>query len=72
MCEDEKCRCHHRGRYHGRHYHHRHDHGHWKYSIIGKRTSETANIPEILFEVADIEEGDFYKIYIKKIKKEKS
>ena len=71
MCEDEKCRCHHRGRYYGKH-HHRHHHGQWNYSNIGKRTSETANIPEILFEVAGIGEGDFYKIYIKKIKKEKS
>lgn len=67
MCEDEECGCRHRGRHHGKH-NHRHHH-HWKYSTIAKRTGETVNIPEILFEVGDIEEGDFFKIYIKKIKK---
>jgi hypothetical protein len=27
------------------------------------------NIPEILFEVANIKEGDFFKIYVRKLKK---
>ncbi len=66
MCEDRTCIC--KG-----HRHHRiHHHGHWKYSTIAKRTSESESIPQILFEVNDIEEGDFYKIYIKKIKKKRS
>jgi len=70
MCEYENCGCHHYRRYHGRHHHHKHwKHKHWKYSTIAKKTGEPANIPEILFEVADIEEGDFYKVYIRKIKK---
>ncbi len=69
MCEDEKCSCHKRGN-HGYHGHH-HYHGHRKYSTIAKRTGETVNIPEILFEVADIKEGDFFKIHITKIKKHK-
>ncbi|MBI4813017.1 MAG: hypothetical protein HY802_01200 [Methanobacterium sp.] len=67
MCEDEKCDCHKKG-HHGYHGHHHH-HGHGNYSTIAKRTGETVNIPEILFEVADINEGDFFQIHIRKIKK---
>jgi hypothetical protein len=54
----------------GHHGHHQH-HCHRTYSTIAKRTGETVNIPEILFEVAEIKEGDFFKIHISKIKKDK-
>lgn len=40
-----------------------------KYSTIDKRTEDPANVPEILFEVANIKKGDYYKIYISKINK---
>lgn len=74
MCEDEKCDCHHERHHHGRHHHgghHLKHHSHWKYSTIAKRTGESVIIPEILFEVADIGEGDFFEINIRKIKKSK-
>ena len=67
MCEDGKYDYHKRSHYG----HHGHHHCHRTYSTIAKRTGETVNIPEILFEVADIKEGDFFKIHISKIKKHK-
>jgi hypothetical protein len=68
MCEDERCDCHHRGDHHRKHHHH---HGYGKYSAVAKKTGEQSLIPEILLEVAEIKEGDFFKIYIKKIEKHK-
>lgn len=67
MCENEKYG-YHQDRHHGSH--HRHHHCHRGYSTIAKRTGETTLIPEILFEVANIEEGDFFKIYIRKLKRD--
>lgn len=69
LCEDRNYGYHKRG-HHGHHGHHQY-HCHRTYSTIAKRTGETVNIPEILFEVADIKEGDFFMIHINKIKKDK-
>ncbi|BDZ68825.1 hypothetical protein [Methanobacterium ferruginis] len=70
MCDDRNLYCYHGRHYHDKHHHHDHwKHKPWKYSTIAKKTGKPAIIPEILFEVADIEDGDFFKIYIRKIKK---
>jgi hypothetical protein len=71
MCEDENCDCHHNHKSHHHGSHHQKHHSHWKYSTIAKRTGESVKIPEILFEVANIEEGDFFEINIRKIKRNK-
>ncbi len=66
MCEDKECGCHdkkHHGRHHGHHYKH---HG---YRSIVKRGSKDVLVPEVLLEVAEIEEGDFLEISVRKIKK---
>ncbi len=70
MCEDKQCDCYHRGYHYGKHHQHHH-HGHLKYSTVAKKTGDSVTIPEVLLEVAEIEEGDFFKIYIKKIAKHK-
>jgi recombinational DNA repair protein RecT len=68
MCEDEDCGCH-KKHHQGHHKQYHHHHGYRGYATIAKRTGETVNIPEILFEVANIKEGDFFKIYVRKLKK---
>lgn len=55
----EDCNCHDH-----RHRHHRHG-----YSSIVKKTSENVSIPQDLLEVAEIEEGDFLQITIRKVRK---
>lgn len=65
LCENQRYGCYHGGYHHSRHQHH------WKYSTIAKKTADTVTIPEILLEAADIEEGDFFKIYVRKIWKNK-
>ncbi|HSO25458.1 MAG TPA: hypothetical protein VLR54_02430 [Methanobacteriaceae archaeon] len=55
----EDCNCNHH-----RHHHHRHG-----YPTIVKRTSEKVTIPQDLLEVAEIEEGDFLEIIIRKVHK---
>jgi len=64
MCEDKDCECHSKRKHHG--HHHRY---HWGYRSIVKRDSKDVLIPEVLLEVADIEEGNFLEISIRKIKK---
>ncbi len=55
----EECDCHHH-----RHHYHRH-----KYSTIVKMTSDKVIIPQDLLEVAELEEGDFLQITIRKVHK---
>ena len=50
-------------------YHHRHHYHHKGYTTILKRTSETVNIPQELIEVAEIGEGDFLEIRIRRVLK---
>lgn len=49
------CNCHH-------HRHHRH-----QYSTLVKMNSEKVKIPQELLEVAEIKEGDFLEISIRKV-----
>ena len=69
MCEDRNLYCDHGRHYHDKHHHHHWKHKPWNYSTIAKKTGEPVIIPEILFEAANIEDGDFFKIYIRKMKK---
>jgi len=55
----DDCNCHHH-----RHHNHRH-----KYSTLVKMTSEKVKIPQELLEVAEIKEGDFLEIVIRKVHK---
>lgn len=76
MCEDEKGYKygeHHHEKHHQMHHgiHHRMHHGHCKYSTLGKKSGDSVKIPEILFEVANIQEGDYFKVSIRKIHKNK-
>lgn len=50
--------------------HHRHGyHHHRGYSTIVKRTAEKVEIPLELLEVAEIKEGDFIEIKIRRVMK---
>lgn len=47
-------------------HHHRHHHKHG-YSTIVKRTSDKVQIPPELLEVAEIKEGDFLEIRVRRV-----
>ncbi|MDO9627337.1 MAG: hypothetical protein Q7I96_06920 [Methanobacteriaceae archaeon] len=54
----EDCDCHHRHRYY-----------HRGYSTVLKRTSEKVVVPQDLLDVAEIAEGEFVEIIIRKVHK---
>jgi hypothetical protein len=68
MCEENDCKCHSEGKHHGRHhrYHNRH---HMGYNSIVKRVEKDVLVPEVLLEVAEVNEGDFFEISVRKIRK---
>jgi len=68
MCEDKDCECHSERKSHGKHHWHHHR-DHKVYKSIVKRVSKDVIVPEVLLEVADVKEGDFLEISIRKIKK---
>ena len=68
MCEEKNCECHSERKNHGRHHWHHHRH-HKGYTSIVKREEKNVLVPEVLLEVADIKEGEFLEISVKKIKK---
>jgi|GEM_PF-700251 len=67
MHEEKDCECHSERGPHGRHhwYHHR------GYTSIVKRVEKDVLVPEVLLEVADIKEGDFLEISVRKVRKRK-
>jgi len=67
MYDEKNCECHSERGHHERHhgYHHR------GYTSIVKRAEKDVLVPEVLLEVADITDGDFLEISVKKVRKHK-